>query len=90
MYEKPIPEDASRQGNGRSRAGQTRRFLPIGLEIEGGAPLHQGLGFPMDVCVAKKTLMRVVEGGDVVLGGCGNGLVARRGRACLEAFLSYG
>ena len=67
MYEKPIPEDASRQGNGRSRAGQTRRFLPIGLEIGGGRPLNQGQGFPMVVCVAKETLMRVVEGGDVLV-----------------------
>ena len=33
----------------------------------------------MDDCVAKKTLMRVVEGGDVELGGCGNGHVAQRG-----------
>ena len=61
MYE-PIPEDASRQGNGHPRAGLTRRFPPIGLETGGGAAPHQGLELPMAVCVAEKTLMRGVDG----------------------------
>ena len=40
----------------------------------------KGLELPMAVYVAKKTLMRVVEGArDVVLGSCGNGHVAQRG-----------
>ena len=60
---KPIPEDASRRGNGHLRAGQTRRFPPKRAWNGGwGAPPPRKRNTEwLSACVAKKTLMRVID-----------------------------